>query len=39
VEQRVLELGADDYLAKPFEPALLVARIRASFRRYEHLAA
>ncbi|MGE0445795.1 MAG: ATPase, T2SS/T4P/T4SS family [Vicinamibacterales bacterium] len=39
VEQRVLELGADDYLAKPFEPALLIARIRASFRRYEHLAA
>jgi DNA-binding response OmpR family regulator len=39
VEQRVLELGADDYLAKPFEPALLIARIRASFRRTEHLAA
>ncbi len=28
-----LELGADDYLPKPFEPRELVARIQAIFRR------
>ncbi|MBW3615425.1 MAG: response regulator transcription factor [Actinobacteria bacterium] len=28
-----LELGADDYLTKPFEPAELAARIRAVLRR------
>ena len=30
-----LELGADDYLSKPFNPRELVARIRAILRRYE----
>ncbi len=30
-----LELGADDYLAKPFEPRELVARIRSVLRRLE----
>ena len=30
-----LELGADDYLAKPFNPRELVARIRAILRRRE----
>src|SRR5215813_13742163 len=29
-----LELGADDYLAKPFNPRELVARIRAILRRF-----
>jgi len=34
-----LELGADDYLAKPFEPRELLARIRAVLRRHgEHAA-
>ena len=30
-----LDLGADDYLPKPFNPRELVARIRAILRRYE----
>jgi DNA-binding response OmpR family regulator len=33
VEERVLELGADDYVLKPFEPGVLVSRVRAAFRR------
>lgn len=33
-----LELGADDYLAKPFSPREVIARIRALFRRIEAVA-
>lgn len=31
-----LEIGADDYLAKPFDPRELLARIRAVLRRLEN---
>jgi DNA-binding response OmpR family regulator len=34
-----LELGADDYVAKPFSMLELVARVRALFRRIEQLRA
>jgi len=31
-----LEIGADDYIPKPFSPRLLIARIRAVLRRSSH---
>jgi two-component system phosphate regulon response regulator PhoB len=34
-----LELGADDYVVKPYSPKVLVARIRAGLRRQEEKAA
>ena len=30
-----LELGADDYVVKPYSPKVLIARIRAALRRQE----
>ena len=33
VADQVLALGADDYIMKPFEPAVLTARVKAAFRR------
>ena len=34
---RGFESGADDYLTKPFELAILIARLRSLFRRYQWL--
>jgi type IV pilus assembly protein PilB len=39
VERRVLELGADDYIVKPFDPAVLLSRVNAVFRRLKVAAA
>ena len=36
---RGLGLGADDYIAKPFDPAELVARVKAHLSRYDRLTA
>lgn len=32
-----LEIGADDYLPKPFNPRELLARLRAILRRFDHI--
>jgi CheY-like chemotaxis protein len=39
VERRVLELGADDYILKPFDPAVLLSRVNGVFRRLKVMAA
>jgi DNA-binding response OmpR family regulator len=39
VEQRVLQLGADDYIVKPFDPEVLLSRVNAVFRRLKVIAA
>ncbi len=38
-ERRGLELGADDYISKPFDPAVLSSRVNAVFRRLKAVAA
>ncbi len=39
IERRVLELGADDYILKPFDPAVFLSRINGVFRRLKVMAA
>jgi DNA-binding response OmpR family regulator len=39
IERRVLELGANDFMVKPFEPSILLARVNAVFSRLNMTAA
>jgi len=39
VERRVLDLGADDYILKPFDPEVLLSRVQSVFRRLNAMAA
>jgi DNA-binding response OmpR family regulator len=39
VETTVLQLGADDYVLKPFDPGVLSSRVKAAFRRIKVVAA
>jgi type II secretory ATPase GspE/PulE/Tfp pilus assembly ATPase PilB-like protein/CheY-like chemotaxis protein len=39
VETTVLQLGADDYVLKPFDPGVLSSRVKAAFRRQRVAAA
>jgi two-component system, OmpR family, phosphate regulon response regulator PhoB len=39
VETTVLQLGADDYVVKPFDPGVLSSRVKAAFRRLRVAAA
>ena len=39
VERRVLDLGADYYILKPFDPEVLLSMVQAVFRRLNAVAA
>jgi DNA-binding response OmpR family regulator len=39
IERRVLELGANDYIIKPFDPGILLARVSGLFGRMHMVAA